>query len=424
MVLLFMILVATTTPWISNDAVVFGLLMAILALVFYTSSLSSRFFKRLYAILPPLLLCYFIPGLLNSAGIIDGKNSAIYGVSSNYLLPACLVLFTLSLNLPELWKLRKQAGVMFAATVVSVMLGGAFAVYVVGLFAPEIVGGEGPNEVWRGLATLAGSWIGGGANQAALYRIFEPSPELFSATIAVDVFIAYGYMALLLFGAGKAERMNRFFRADNRAVEELTGRMEAYSKANTRISEVKDLMIMLGLAFGTTGIAHWAGTFIAGWVKTNAPDLDKFSLTSDFFWIILIATILGILLSTTKARQLEGAGASKLGTVLLYVLIASIGMQMDILAILDNPGLFLVGITWMLFHVSFLALVGWLIRAPFFFFAVSSMSNIGGVASASATAAAFHPSLVSVGVILSVCAYAVGTYAGYLCGILMQLASP
>ena len=419
-----MILVATTTPWISNDAVVFGLLMAILALVFYTSSLSSRFFKRLYAILPPLLLCYFIPGLLNSAGIIDGKNSAIYGVSSNYLLPACLVLFTLSLNLPELWKLRKQAGVMFAATVLSVMLGGAFAVYVVGLFAPEIVGGEGPNEVWRGLATLAGSWIGGGANQAALYRIFEPSPELFSATIAVDVFIAYGYMALLLFGAGKAERMNRFFRADNRAVEELTGRMEAYSIANTRISEVKDLMIMLGLAFGTTGIAHWAGTFIAGWVKTNAPDLDKFSLTSDFFWIILIATILGILLSTTKARQLEGAGASKLGTVLLYVLIASIGMQMDILAILDNPGLFLVGITWMLFHVSFLALVGWLIRAPFFFFAVSSMSNIGGVASASATAAAFHPSLVSVGVILSVCAYAVGTYAGYLCGILMQLASP
>src|SRR5690606_10779756 len=97
--------------------------------------------------------------------------------------------------------------------------------YIVGSFAPEVVGGEGANAVWRGLATLAGSWIGGGANQAALYRIFEPSPELFSATIAVDVFVAYGYMALLLFGAGKADRMNRFFRADNHAVEELTGRM-------------------------------------------------------------------------------------------------------------------------------------------------------------------------------------------------------
>ena len=398
--------------------------MGILALVFYTSSLTNRFFKGLYSVLPPLLLCYFIPGLLNSAGVIDGAHSALYNVSSNYLLPACLVMFTLSLNLPELWKLRKQAGVMFATTVISVMLGGVFAVYTVGLFAPGVVGGEGSNEVWRGLATLAGSWIGGGANQAALYRIFEPSPELFSATIAVDVFVAYGYMALLLFGAGQADRFNRFFRADNRAVEELTGRMEAYSKANTRVPEVKDFMILLGLAFGTTGIAHLLGTAIAEWVEANAPDLDKFSLTSGFFWIILIATILGILLSMTKARKLEGAGASKLGTVLLYVLIASIGMQMDILAILDNPGLFLVGIIWMLFHISLLALVGWLIRAPFFFFAVSSMSNIGGVASASATAAAFHPSLVSVGVILSVCAYAVGTYAGYLCGILMQWVSP
>lgn len=415
---------ALTKPWIANDAVVFGLLMSILALVFYTSSLDNRFFKRLYAILPPLLLCYFIPGLLNSVGIIDGKNSALYGVSSNYLLPACLVLFTLSLNLPELWKLRKHAGVMFATTVVSVMLGGAFAVYIVGLFAPEVVGGEGPDEVWRGLATLAGSWIGGGANQAALYRIFEPSPELFSATIAVDVFVAYGYMALLLFGAGKADKMNRFFRADNRAVEELTGQMEAYSKANTRIPQVKDLMIMLGLAFGTTGVAHLFGAAIAQWVTAHAPYLDKFSLTSEFFWIILIATILGILLSTTRARRLEGAGASKWGTVLLYVLISSIGMQMDIMAILDNPGLFLVGIIWMIFHVTVLAFVGWLIRAPFFFFAVSSMSNIGGVASASATAAAFHPSLVSMGVILSVCAYAVGTYAGYVCGILMQLVSP
>ncbi|MGK6351913.1 DUF819 family protein [Parapedobacter sp. DT-150] len=412
------------TPWISNDAVVFGLLMTILALVFYTSALKSRFFKRLYTFLPPLLLCYFIPSLLNSAGIIDGKNSALYSVSSNYLLPACLVLFTLSLNLPELWKLRKQAGVMFAATVGSIVLGGPIAVYIVGLAAPDVVGGTGDNAAWRGLATLAGTWIGGGANQAALFRIFEPSPELFSATIAVDVFVAYGYMALLLFGAGKADKMNRFFRADNRAVEELTGRMEAYSRENTRIPQLKDLMVMLGLAFGTTGIAHFFGSSIARWLGEHAPYLDKFSLTSDFFWIILIATVIGISLSMTKARQLEGAGASKMGTVLLYILIASIGMQMDILAILDNPGLFLVGIIWLLFHVTILALVGWLIKAPFFFFAVSSMSNIGGVASASATAAAFHPSLVSVGVILSVCAYAVGTYAGYLCGILMQLVSP
>src|SRR5690606_28005520 len=261
-------------------------------------------------------------------------------------------------------------------------------------------------------------------NQAALYRIFEPSPELFSATITVDVFIAYGWMAILLYGAGKKEQLNRFFRADDRDVQELVGRMEAYSAETTRVANTKDYMIMLSLAFGVTGIAHLFGVSIAEWVNEHAPELSAFNLTSSFFWIILIATILGICLSFTKARNLEGAGASKLGTVFLYILIAAIGTQMNILSIFDNLGLIVVGLIWMLFHVIILVIVGRLIRAPFFFVAVSSMSNIGGVASSSVTAAAFHPSLVSVGVILSVCAYAIGTYAGYVCGILMQMVSP
>lgn len=99
-------------------------------------------------------------------------------------------------------------------------------------------------------------------------------------------------------------------------------------------------------------------------------------------------------------------------------------MQMNIFAVLANPMLFLVGMIWILFHAALLFAVAKLIRAPFFFFAMGSMGNIGGVASASATAAAFHPSLISVAVIISVFSYAVGTYAGYLCGILMQMVAP
>lgn len=411
-------------PLITDDAVVFGVLFLILALVFYTSALKHPFFRKLYTILPPLLLCYFLPGVLNSFGVISGSHSGLYDMSSNYLLPACLVLFTLNLDLRELWKLRKKAGLMFITGTVGILLGGPLAVWLVSLFAPQVVGGEGADAVWRGLATLAGSWIGGGANQAALYRIFEPSPGLFSATIAVDVFVAYGWMALLLYGAGKAAALNRFFRADNSEVDELTARMEARNRVDVKIPETKDLIIMCGLAFGITGLAHLAGKYIAAAIKQHAPYLEAFSLTSGFFWIILLATIMGIALSFTPARRLEGAGASRLGTVFLYVLIATIGMQMDIFAILANPGLFLVGILWLTFHALLLLLAGKLIRAPFFFFAVGSMGNVGGVASASVTAGAFHPALVSVGVILAVFGYAIGTYAGYLCGILMQWVAP
>ncbi len=408
------------TVWITNDAAVFGLLMVVLALVFYTSSSDSRFFKRFYAIIPPLLLCYFVPGLFNSFGVISGAESQLYSMSSNYLLPACLVLFTLNINFREVWRLRKNVGILFFTGMVGIILGGPFAVWLFSLFAPEVVSGD----VWKGLATLAGSWIGGGANQAALFRIFEPPPAVFAATVAVDVFVAYGWMAVLLYGAGKRVKLDRYFKADGNAVEALTRRMEAQGGQATRAAETKDYIIMLGVAFGVTGVAHLLSGSIAESIATHAPQLDKFSLTSGFFWLILLATLMGVGLSFTRARKLEGVGASRLAVVLLYVLIATIGMQMDVFAIMDNPGLFLVGLVWLAFHAALLLAVAKIIRAPFFFYAIGSMGNIGGVASASVTAGAFHPALVPVGVFIAVFSYAIGTYAGYLCGILMQWVAP
>lgn len=408
------------TALITDDTLVFGLLMVILGGVFYTSNLSNIYLRKFYMVIPPLLLCYFLPGLLNSFNIISGGHSNISAVASNYLLPACLVLFTLNLNLRELWAMRKNAGFMFFAGMIGIILGGPFAVWAVSLFSPETVGGE----TWKGLATLAGSWLGGGANQAALYTIFEPSPELFSATIAVDVFVAYGWMAVLIYGASKVDILNRYFKADNSAVEALTKRMDMLAKSKARIPEVKDIFIMMGIAFGAVAIGHFVAGHIAGYIERYAPELSRFSLTSKFFWLILVTTLIGIVLSFTRAKEYEGAGASKFATVFLYILIASIGMQMNIFAILGNPLLFLVGIIWMLFHVLIMFVMAKIIKAPFFFFAVGSMGNVGGVASASATAAAFHPSLISVAVIISVFSYATGTYAGYVSGILMQLVAP
>src|SRR5690606_13961610 len=228
------------------------------------------------------------------------------------------------------------------------------------------------------------------------------------------VFVAYIWMAFLLYGASKADKFNAFFKADASDVEHLKEKMDAKAKANSRIPETKDLMLMVAIAFGGTGLATFLAEPLAAFMKTNYPHLETFSLTSDFFWIVFFATIIGIAMSFTPAKKLEFAGASKVGTVLLYALITTIGMQMNILAILDNPGLFIVGILWISFHALLLLIVGKIFKVPFFYYAVGSMANVGGVASASVTSAAFHPSLISVGVILSVFSYAIGTYAGWL----------
>lgn len=411
-------------PLITNNTVIVGILMAILGIVFYTSSIKNRFVKGFYDIIPPLLLCYFLPGILNSFHVFDGANSSLTTIGSRYFLPACLILFILNLDIKEMWALRKRAGVMFITGTIGVVLGGPLAVYLTALVAPQVVGGIGPDEVWRGLGTLAGSWIGGSANQVALKEILEPSPSLFSSIIAVDVFVAYSWMALLLYGAGKSKMMDKIFKADSTDVDELMVKLEKKAKENAKMPETKDIILMLSIAFAGTGLATFLAEPVAAYISANHPQLATFSLTNTFFWIILFATIIAVCLSFSPARKLENVGASKMGTALLYMLIVTIGMQMDILAIFQNPGLFIVGILWISFHAILLFIVAKIFKIPFFYYAVGSMSNIGGVASASVMSAAFHPSLISVGVILSVFSYAVGTYAGWLTAVLMQLASP
>jgi uncharacterized membrane protein len=411
------------SPLLTNDAVVFGLLMATLALIFLTSASNFPFWKKFYSVVPTVLLCYFIPALFNSFGWISGDTSKLYGVASRYLLPASLVLFTITIDIKAILKLGPKALTMFLAGSFGIMIGGPVALFTVGYFYPELLGGNGPDEVWRGLSTVAGSWIGGGANQTAMLKVFEPSSALFSQMIAVDVLVANLWTAVLLYWAAKPEKIDRLFNADSSAIYELRDKIADFRKGIMKIPTLSDTMIILGVGFGVTGLATFMADILAPYIDVNYPELEQYSLNSSFFWIVVIATTIGLALSFTRVRNLEGTGASRLGGVLLYVLVATIGMQMDLGAVFDSPVLFLVGIVWMIVHILVMLIVACIIKAPFFYVAVGSQANVGGAASAPIVASAFDSSLAPVGVLLAVLGYAVGTYGAYICGLMMQSVS-
>tara|TARA_Y100000389_G_scaffold132852_1_gene130313 strand:+ start:920 stop:2185 length:1266 start_codon:yes stop_codon:yes gene_type:complete len=409
-----------TQALITNEAVVFGLLMALLGGIFWAAD--NPLFKAFFKWVPVLLLCYFLPSVLTNTGLVP-KDTNLYFVASRYLLPASLVLLTLSIDLKAVIGLGPKALIMFFTATVTIILGGPFAVLVVSSIAPDLVGGVGPEAVWRGLSTIAGSWIGGGANQAAMYEIFKPSDGLYSAMITVDVAVAEIWMAIILLGAAKSDRVDEWLGADNTSVKVLQKEMEDFSERTSRIPKFPETMKILGIAFGAVSLGHLAGDSFAPWFQENAPYLSNFSLTSSFFWIVIVSTTIGLILSFTKLRDLEGAGASRIGSVFIYILVGTIGMKMDLYELKEAPGLLIVGGVWMLFHVLILLGVARGIKAPFFFVAVGSKANIGGAASAPVVAAAFHPSLAPVGVLLAVLGYALGTYGGWLTGLLMYLAS-
>ncbi len=411
-----------------NDAIVLGLLMLALGFVFYTESQKKGFWPVFYKYVPGLLMCYLIPAIFNSFGLISADVSKTYYVASRYLLPASLVLLTISIDLKAVFNLGWKALVMFFTGTIGIVIGGPIAILIISTFSPETVGGVGHDAVWRGLATLAGSWIGGGANQAAMLEIYEFNQELYGGMVLVDIVVANIWMAVLLLGIGKRNKIDNWLKADNSAIDKLQEKVQNFSEKITRNPTLTDLIVILMFAFTAVGIAHFSADKISTFLSDNFeavsnPKSALSSFGSQFFWLISIATLIGILLSFTKAKNYEGAGASKIGSVFIYVLVATIGMKMDLGKIFENPGLILIGLVWMSIHAGLLILVAKLIRAPYFFMAVGSQANVGGAASAPVVAAAFHPSLATVGALLAVFGYVVGTYGALLCAELMRIAS-
>jgi uncharacterized membrane protein len=409
-----------TSPLLTSDAAILGLLAVTLGFVFWTSSRPSGYWKKFYTYVPALLLCYLLPAVFNSLNLVDGHDSKLYPVARDYLLPSALVLLTVAVDFGAIMRLGPKALIMFLTGTASVMLGAMVTFFVMRGVHPETVAGE----VWRGMTTVAGSWIGGGANQAAMKEVFNVDATLFGQFVAVDVLVANVWMAVLLFLAARAPAFDRWTRADTSAIDALKERIDRYQAENARIPSLTDLMLILAVGLGATGLSHFLAHPLIAWIRTLPASwrLHDYSLTSGFFWIVELATTLGLLLSMSRARTLEGAGASRVGSAMLYFLVATIGMQMDLGALLDRPWLFALGGVWICTHAAVMLIVARLIRAPLFFMAVGSQANIGGAASAPVVASAFHPALAPVGVLLAVLGYALGTYCAYLVGLALQAA--
>ncbi|MAO32223.1 MAG: hypothetical protein CL824_01840 [Crocinitomicaceae bacterium] len=403
--------------------------MLVLFFVFKTASSQRKFFKKFYGIVPALLLCYFIPAGLNSLGVISSEESNLYHIASRYLLPASLVLLCLSIDFPAIKRLGPKAVIMFFAATLGIVIGGPVALWIVSLFSPDVLN----DDIWRGLSTVAGSWIGGGANQTAMKEIYSASDQLFSAMIVVDVFVANLFMSVLLFGTGYNKKLNRFFKADDKAIENLKSKMEKFQESVSKVATFNDLIYMLGITFCCVGLAHLMADNMGPWISEILDGMNDstsrllVSFGNKFFWLVVLATIFGVLLSFTKYREFEGVGASKMGSLFLYILVATIGMKMDIMELIANWGVFKfllsIGLIWISIHALFLFVVAKIIKAPFFYVAVGSQANVGGAASAPIVASAFSPALAPVGVLLAVLGYAVGTFGAIICTIMMQALS-
>jgi len=285
-------------PLFTNDTIVFGMLMMSLGVIFYTSSLKKGFWFKFYRIVPSLFMAYMLPAVLTTMGLIAPEwetlsssgeivehKTNLYFMSSRYLLPAALVLMTLSIDLKAVFNLGWKALAMFFTGTVGIVIGGPIAILAMSVIYPEALNGAGPDAVWRGLSTLAGSWIGGGANQTAMLEIYGYNQKLYGGMVFVDIVVANILMAIILIGVGKSKGIDKWLKSDTAAIEELKEKVSSFSKKVERNPSLTDLMIMIALAFGTVSLAHLCAGYLSEFFSDYVGGMENVTVKNIFTFL-------------------------------------------------------------------------------------------------------------------------------------------
>jgi uncharacterized membrane protein len=380
---------------------VFAFLAALVGGIFWVSGVKR--FEKFFEFVPPVIFVYFLPMFTTTLGITP-ISSPTYDWTTRFFLPFALFLLMISIDLKSVAKLGPTALFMVTAGTVGIILGGPIALSLFGHFLPE--------DAWKGFAALSGSWIGGTANMVAIAESVDTPESAFGPIIVVDTVVGYGWMGVLLFFSVWQKKFDHRTRANTAAIEETNARL-AQMDRDRHPTTVRDAAFLVGIGMGTAVLSVSLGERI--------PPLGDPTIISATTWAVLIVVTGGLLLSFTRLREFEKVGASQIGYTALYLLLAGIGAQADLKAVLQAPIYLVAGAVWIAVHVAILYLAARLVKAPLFFIATGSMANIGGAASAPVVAGVYHPAMAPVGLLMAVVGYVFGIYGALFCAYLLGL---
>ena len=374
---------------ISDGTGVLVYLILLIGAIYRISEL--KFAAPFFKYLPPVIWVYFLPMISSNLGIIP-QDHDLYLWIRTYMLPTALVLMLLSANVPALAKLGGKAILTVLAGTLGIALGAIISFSILQIWLPE--------EAWKGIGALTGSWIGGSANMVAVATSVGTPEAMLGPIIVVDTIVGYGWMGIVIALSVFQNRLDEKNKVDRSIVDELNKRMKNLYDTNRRPLKYIDLITMLAVGFGVGYAMVQLGEYL--------PDVG--AVLTSFGWAIILSSLIGIALSFTRLSDLEFAGASSVGSFFFYLLLATIGARADLAGILDAPVFLLAGILIIMIHATVLFTLGKILKSPMFLIATASQSNIGGPITAPIIATVYQSSLAPVGLLMAVVCSITGTF--------------
>ena len=354
---------------------------------------------KVFDILPAIIWIFLAPIFLSNVGVIP-RSSPIYGTFRSFAVPMFIVLMLLDINVREVIKVAwRGAGVMVLGAI-GIVVGAVISFY---LFRSGL-----PPDTWRGYGALAGSWIGGTGNLAAVAESLDTPGEMVGIVVLVDNFVYVFYFPIILTSKRWASSFNRFTRVSKRQIEHFN---QATAEIVEKSAEIhfKDVLTLVGFAFAAILVANE----LAGFFPALPPVLTERT------WAILLVTTIGIGLSGTALRKVPGT--MPLAMALTYIYMTMMGAQADLRNIGGAQWFLVAGFVCILVHFVFIIVGARLFRIDVSMAAVSSVSAVGGAASAPVAAAYHREELVPISIMLALIGYALGNYLGIATAYLAHL---
>lgn len=397
------------------------LILCITGFVIWSSRKQQGFFPRLYQWIPPILLLYLLPTVATNTGLVKPGNS-IRILAMNTILPLSLIMLTAIIHIPDLLRVTRKGLLIFLIGTIGIVIGGPMALMIVGLFNPDLLVHQGADAPWRGLVCITGAWINGTPGQLSMKEVYGSSEELFLTSLAADVVLQNIWLFFLLYSVKFHKKINRWLTGNKEIDYSMVDDEELAKEKKEPALKLPGLKlwIILGVAYALVII--FSDLCSGYFAKTNlADDANQWSfLSKKSLWLILFSTSFGVALSFTDVFKKSILVCTELGNGMLFFVIATIGLQLDLQNVKINSSFFIIGSIWLLIHLTVMLIGAKALKAPWHYIAIGSQANIGGPASASVVASAFHPSLVSLGILLGVLSNLIGNYANLVAGFLFQ----
>ncbi len=375
-----------------------ALLVMIGSAIVYTEKKSRN---KLFEYLPSIVIIYFVVMLFSTFGVWQKSESVTdtYKFLKSNLLPAMIFLMLLSADMREIFKLGKKMLLTFFLASVSIAIGfiGTFSLFHT-YFEPD---------AWKAFAALSGSWMGGTGNMVAIQGALDLPDSAMGYTLLIDSIDYAIWVMILLALVPFAKKFNLWSKADTSIIDEVGARLSLKEKHKNPIS-FTSLFLLLGSALLVSVLAQDGASFL--------PTTSFFTTTT---WIVIIATLAGILFAMTPLAKLSGG--SELGHIMLYLIVALIASRANFSELTEAPLYIVAGFVIIAIHAGIMILFAKLFKLDLFSLGVASLANIGGVASAPILASAYSKALIPIGVLMAMMGYIVGTFGGLMVGKVLEM---